>query len=660
LKSPFISRVKIKNFRNFKDIDVNLSHKQIIIGENNVGKTNFLRAIQLILDPKLSDVDRQLSESDFHNSLPTPMIDGEQIEISIEIQNYEHNKSLLSILSDATVSDDPPTLRLTYSFYPVEQATGVNDYQYSIYLGENQTIEFTHFHRKYLNIKVINALRDVENEMKNSKKSPIVHLIKQYEFERQELETIARNIKAQSDQVLSLDELLDLTSNINARFSKIVGIQPDSQVNLATNDIEPSRILTTLKLLMGENNRSINDTSLGLTNILYISLVLLSLEDKTIPGFLKNSRYQLLKSEENGDILDDCYEVNANQNYLLKNPLTDDDKAALYDFMDQHNQKPKGFTILALEEPESHLHPTLQRVIYKDVMHGDTSILMTTHSPHITSVAPLESIVHLRSTSNGTRVTSTADLLLEPRERSDLERYLDVKRGELYFGRGVILVEGVAEEYILPRFAELIGKPLDLKGIIICNINSTNFKPYVKFLDLIRIPYIVITDGDYYEQETPDSERKYHVLSSEKKENYFGYLGNELIGQLLIDLDKINADDIPEDFIEQDQLFNQHGIFLGVYTLEVDIMDTCSNNQSEQVIIDVFNSLTLGGGIQKRNFKTELESKLFYKCLSKIESSNSGIGKGRFAQAFSISCIKEHVPNYIKNAINTIFDKVDE
>lgn len=58
IKSPYISRVKIKNFRNFKDIDVNLSHKQVIIGENNVGKTNFLKAIQIILDPKFSDEDR--------------------------------------------------------------------------------------------------------------------------------------------------------------------------------------------------------------------------------------------------------------------------------------------------------------------------------------------------------------------------------------------------------------------------------------------------------------------------------------------------------------------------------------------------------------------------------------------------------------------------
>lgn len=45
-KNPYISRVQIKNFRNFLDVDVALDQKQVIIGENNVGKTNFLRAIQ--------------------------------------------------------------------------------------------------------------------------------------------------------------------------------------------------------------------------------------------------------------------------------------------------------------------------------------------------------------------------------------------------------------------------------------------------------------------------------------------------------------------------------------------------------------------------------------------------------------------------------------
>src|SRR5699024_3264393 len=116
VKSPYISRIKIKNFRNFKNIDINLSHKQVIIGENNVGKTNLLRAIQLILDPKLTDEDRYLKNTDFYDGLDEPMKKGEIIEIIIEVRGYDHNQTILSMLSDATISVDPPTLRLTYRY----------------------------------------------------------------------------------------------------------------------------------------------------------------------------------------------------------------------------------------------------------------------------------------------------------------------------------------------------------------------------------------------------------------------------------------------------------------------------------------------------------------------------------------------------------------
>ena len=117
-KNPYISRVQIKNFRNFLDVDVALDHKQVIIGENNVGKTNFLRAIQLILDKDYSDSDRQLTPEDFHDSIDKPMENGEEIEINLEIKGYEHNSKLKAQFVDAVISDAPPTLRFTYKFIP--------------------------------------------------------------------------------------------------------------------------------------------------------------------------------------------------------------------------------------------------------------------------------------------------------------------------------------------------------------------------------------------------------------------------------------------------------------------------------------------------------------------------------------------------------------
>lgn len=660
LKSPYISRVKITNFRNFKDVDVNLSHKQVIIGENNVGKTNFLRAIQLILDPKLSDEDRYLNESDFYDGLVEPMKNGEIIEIMIEIRGYEHNKTVLSMMSDATISDNPPTLRLTYQFYP---SSDTNEYTYTIFQGNRPEVLFTHNHRKFLNIKVINAIRDVESEMRNSRKSPINNLLKEYEFDKDELEDIGAKLKEQSNEILSIDELIDLENKINNRFKSTLGTQSFSKIALETVDVDPNRILNTLKLMIGEEKqRPTSETSLGINNILYISLILLSLEDKTIPTLLKKEKYNELINESESEILEKCYEVTSKGNYFLKDNLDDQLITKLYSFMDNYNSVNEGFTILAIEEPEAHLHPTFQRIIYKDVMKNNTSVLMTTHSPYITSVAPLNSIVHLRTTKKGTVINTTANLNLTKKEIRDLERYIDVKRGELYFGKGVILVEGIAEEYLIPAFAEKLGKPLDLKGIICCNINSTNFKPYVAFLDLLGIPYVCITDGDYYTwvKEKDELKRKYHILVDDTHTSN-GYLGLERIGNLLAELQKISGSSIPEDFDEQEELFAKNGFFIGYYTIEVDIMDACSESkEGKNIICNIFNELTTGGDRQKANFKKELDSGDYWACLRKIENGDNEIGKGRFAQRLSLMCTKEHIPEYIEKAIDHIYSKIDE
>lgn len=660
MKSPYISRIKIKNFRNFIDVDENLNHKQIIIGENNVGKTNFIKAIQLILDPKLSDEQRYLTESDFNNTIESPLENGEIIEISIEIQNFEHSHTLLSILNEAVTSDEPPTIKLTYRYYPVESDRGI-DYQYKIFQGDKEEVAFTHFHRKYFNIKVVNAIRDVELEMRSMRKSPLNKLLSQYDIRKEELKEIADKLKTTSEEVLSIDELEHLTSSINSKFTNTIGVKMDSVISLETIDLDPNRLLNTLKIMLGSQKRPISNNSLGLNNILYISLILLSLEDRTVSYIIKEDVFNNLLNQEGSEILEEFYTQNEKGNFILSKEESEEKRLTLYRFMEDNNPHNYGFTILAMEEPESHLHPILQRLVFKDVMNQNSSLLMTTHSPYITSVAPLNSMVHLKTVGSGTFIKTTAGLSLGDRDIKDLKRYIDVKKGEIYFGQGVILVEGIAEEYLIPSFAELLNKSLDKKGIVVCNINSTNFTPYVLFLNALGIPNISITDGDYYYKKVKDEKiiKVFGEMHNENLHEDFGFDGNERIEKLIKELKILSSDQIPNDLGEQDEVFSKNGFFIGYHTLEVDMLSK-ADKTGKEIFSKVFNELTHGGKTQQRNFSDSISSGNYIEALKKIESSNAKIGKGRFSQGLSTECTIEMIPEYIKNAIEFIYEKVDK
>ena len=659
----FISRVVIKNFRNFKNVDVCLGHKQIIIGENNVGKTNFLRALQLVLDPTLSDEDRMLQESDFNDYIKNPMENKEEILIEIYIDNYDQNKTILAVFQDATVmtEDGKEVLKFTYRFFPYINEGGVAEYQYNIYKGNDETKKFGSYERKYLNIKVVKALRDVEGEMRNSRTSPIQKMLKNYAIDKQDLEHIAEEYRKNGEKILNLDELVDLTNNINKRFGMVLG-NNDFDVSLRAMEINPAKVLSSLKLLMAQRNTT--EISLGLNNILYISMILQLLQDKTIPSLIKAEKYMELSSIPGGDILKATYEESKNGNYFLNDDISESQQEKLYTFMSKNMPISKGVTILAIEEPEAHLHPVNQRLIYRDVIQNSSnSVLLTTHSTHITAIAPIDSIVHLHDDGErGTEIHATAAMPISDGEFLDVERYLDVKRGEIYLGKAVLLVEGIAEEYLIPKFANLLGKPLDEKGIIVCNINCTNFTPYVKLLRSLDIPYAVITDGDYY-YENEEEERIYHQMDNDDSDVKSGWLGMEIIEKMINELGLNGDEKIPDDPGEKDQLFYSLGLFVGYYTFEVDMMEcaaTSKNNREKalNVISDLFLELTTGGARQKQNFKKELKAGEYWKCLNKIEGN--GIGKGRFAQRLSGVCMKEHIPGYIESAINYIYKKVDK
>lgn len=163
-----LSRISISNFRNFSELDVELSGNVVVVGENRVGKSNLLYALRLIFDDSLPDSARQLSMSDFWDGLETPSAD-DSIKVLIEIKDFEDDLDVLAILTDFRLDADPTTVRLTYEFRPFEDLEGDPssdaDYEFICYGGENESKRFGYDLRRRIALDVLPALRDAEGDL---------------------------------------------------------------------------------------------------------------------------------------------------------------------------------------------------------------------------------------------------------------------------------------------------------------------------------------------------------------------------------------------------------------------------------------------------------------------------------------------------------------
>lgn len=581
-----IDRLQITNFRNFMAFDVRLGNHAVIVGENRAGKSNLLHALRLLLDPSLPDTARQLREEDFWDGLPRPLTPEDRITISVDFADFEGNEEQLASLAEHLISSEPMVARLSYVFERVAGSEDPNDCDFSIYGGDRPENVVHSEIRRRLPLDLLPALRDAEGDLANRRRSPLGALLDQAvaETDEEELDDIAEQVTAATTALTELSAIKELSDDVTARLVSMVGGGHAGDFQLGVGPSDPQRLIRALRPLIDEGRRGIGEASLGSSSLLYLAL--------------KSLEFELLVDEGRRD-----------------------------------------HTFLAIEEPEAHLHPHLQRLTFRHFLEhrgagGNTTILLTTHSPHIVSVTPLRSLVVLRRMQDeGTEAVSTAHVELSDVDVADLERYLDVTRGEIVFSRGVLLVEGAAEEFLVPKLAELNGFNLDELGITVCSVAGTNFLPYAKFLGPtgLKIPHAVITDFDLKNGLSYGAARVRTLLQSV----------GETVDQAA------DSNDIRDLGVE-------HGFFLNDSTFEIDLFRS-GRHVSMSKTLSALTSVAVARqrAQQWRDDPKSLDEARFLADITEI-------GKGRFAQRLAsvISTMKSKAcPDYIKQAITYVADR---
>lgn len=608
---PFISRLEIENFRNFHKFAVDLEPTTVIVGENKVGKSNLLEAIRLVLDPALPDSARKLRPEDFWDGLEHPFA-GNTITIRVFIRNFEGNKGAQAILSDCIVSKSPLTAKLTYQYRPKNSlekldkarqqealaAMDEDDYDFIVFGADDESVRVGGEIRKWITLVVLPALRDAEGDIQSWRRSPLRPLLDRVKkgITAKHFVAVRKNLDDAKATLLQAKPVADLVASINERVRQLAGPVHAVETDLDFASSEPEQLVRSLRIFLHEkSSKPLSDASLGTANILFLALLLQDME-------MKQAAREIVS------------------------------------------------TILSIEEPEAHLHPQLQRLLFRYFLGGKHPILLTTHSPNIAGVAPIESIVLLRVVNGETHGFSSKSLAFTPEQKGDLQRYLDVTRAEILFARGVIFVEGVAEQFLIPAFANSymqkngLGASLDDLGISVCSVNGTDFAPYRNLLSQngLSMPNVVITDGDPRPYK-PDNKILKAGLRRGANLVYDETERKKLVAILATQNDEASVD----------AALPSHGVFVNNKTLEIDLLKDFIA-EMKATYFELTASEEMSKLFNAEADAASADSTKAEPLLARIER----LGKGRYAQRLASKLGGKNPPAYVQNAVRFIIERV--